>query len=984
MTSANAQDLEALERRVADDPASLAGRVELAEAYLHAAELDRSLAQWQAVLNLDPDHPRAKRVVGRLTAQTVDLDRYLDVLGQLIENGGGDGLSSALDTAARRALADEQQAQIVYLRGRLAETQGDAVGAQAHYRAAMQLYPATPWAGRSAIHLARGIAERTGRTDEAQRLLRQVIDDRAQPQVVREQAGLERYRLQQTELNPAQSLAAIDALIARLETDVGKRRALREQMTATTRLSGRWTPRTLDAAEALLKLDPTFADARDLLRQLLEVAQTSEDRATLDRLIALIDAVVFDDVVLKRESSFVRVETSLARAVVEPDALAMPGHVAEARRVLAGLAQQNNDFADTHRVRALLGRSHLIEAQKLATLADAARALPPLLEAREHYLVMLAEDSDPAHRQLNKIGALLEHLGEAEMAADLYDQVARRFPHTTYGRDALLELARVHAGPLNDPMGALTLYARYSACYPAELTYRQLAVGSRLRRLGYQNVLDFQERNNLKPDGVFSGKTQARLDELEASFDLIHASSRADAGLIRGEFVHPAMYAIADELNKAGRHHDAIIAYRLLLNLFPTKREADDALLKIARLFRDNLLFEEALGAYRQMMADYPKGDKTSQAYVEAAQCLENLGRWSEAHELYELYTRKFPKYEHVALCKARMQLLDEIRQYEQFIEENPGHPKLAEARYQIAAILYKRFENYTKAAIQFQQVADNHAEHVRAADALYSGGTAQLKAENFPAARRAFGELVERYGDSRLADDAQYWIGHTYEYRARAMGKLDAKRIVLKRRSLSARERIAADRELRRFYNPAELPGVAPNDDAWAGDTLGVLADGSTRDRVNRDLLRAIEAYDKVVDDFKVGDMAGPALLRIGKIYTDYLDDPDKGIVAYQRLLANYPGSKEAVDALYRVGEYQLEQEQYDEAVGSFQKFIYNYPNEDKVQDAMLAIARSHAAGKAWAKALDAYQSYLNKFPKGRHADTAQAQVQWIRTYHF
>ena len=87
-------------------------------------------------------------------------------------------------------------------------------------------------------------------------------------------------------------------------------------------------------------------------------------------------------------------------------------------------------------------------------------------------------------------------------------------------------------------------------------------------------------------------------------------------------------------MEKAGRHHDAIRAYLLMLNLFPTKRQADDALLAVARLFRDNFLFEEALGAYTELMEYFPKGNQTSEAYIEAAACLENLGRWAKARSL--------------------------------------------------------------------------------------------------------------------------------------------------------------------------------------------------------------------------------------------------------------------------------------------------------------------------------------------------------------
>jgi TolA-binding protein len=383
-------------------------------------------------------------------------------------------------------------------------------------------------------------------------------------------------------------------------------------------------------------------------------------------------------------------------------------------------------------------------------------------------------------------------------------------------------------------------------------------------------------------------------------------------------------------------------------------------------------------------MEDFPKGDKTSEAYVEAAQCHENLGEWDHARDLYQLYLKKFPKYHHVPLCQARVPLLKEIQQYQDFIATSPNSPKLAEAQYQIATILYKQFENHTKAAVEFAKVAERHPRHVRAADALFTAGVAQLRAENFPAARKLFAQLVEAYPDTRLTDDAQYWIGHTYEYAARALGRLDDLRIVLRRRGLEGRARLLADLPLRRHYHPDAQPGPDVPEDVWGGDTLGVLASGARRDRVNADLFRAIRAYQQVADRFKMGDMIGAALLRIGTIYTTYLKDPEKGMAAFQQLLEHHPGSKEAVGALYQVGAYHLEKENYDAAIDVYQKFVYNYQQDPRVEEAMVAIARCYIEKKTWDKALDACQTYLNRFPQGQHADFARNQITWIRMYHF
>ena len=648
------------------------------------------------------------------------------------------------------------------------------------------------------------------------------------------------------------------------------------------------------------------------------------------------------------------------------------------------LDAQRGGAAERARVQQLRGRVLLLEAQKLVVLEGPIAALPVLTKAKNHYLAVLPSDPESHLAGLRHIGDLLEQTREWETAASLYREIAARFPQTVQGRDALLKVAALYEGRLNAPLAALDTYVLYAARYPADLAYRQMDVGQRLRQLGYASVLDFQKQNRLKPDGLFGAASRAKLAELEATFDLIRAQPTADSGILRGEFVHRPIFAIARALQAAGRDHEAIVAYRAFLNLFPTKREADAALAAIARILAAGLLFEEALGAYGELMEDFPNGETTSDAYVDAARCHENLGQWDKARELYQLYLRKFPKFRHVALCEARIPLLAEIKQYEDFVLTNPQSPKVAEAQYQIATILYKKLDNLTKAAVEFVKVADAHPQHVRAADALFTAGTAQLRAENFPAARALFERLVKNYPDTRLTDDAQYWVGHTYEYAARALGRLDDRRIVLRRRSLGARARLLADLPLRRLYYPDAKPGPEVPEDIWGADTLGVLASGSVRDRVNADLVRAIQAYQVVVDRFKMGEKVGPALLRIGTIHAKYLKDPQKGMAAFQQLLDHHPGSKEAVDALLEVGAYHVEAKNFDEAIQVYQKFVLNCPQNPAVEDALIAIVRCHIEKKAWDKALDTCQTYLNRFPEGKHADFAKDQITWIRMYHF
>ncbi|MCG3181024.1 MAG: Outer membrane protein assembly factor BamD [Phycisphaerae bacterium] len=984
MASAQAQTLAQLQEAYRQNPTSPAAVEPLAEAYLRDCRLEESLALFRDLLKLQPDNARAKLVVDRLTTQSLDLDSHLAVLDRLLDKGITQGMEGMLDAAAKRAATNAQKARVLYLRGRLGKAVDQEAAARASYESTMRLYPHSAGAGLSAIALA-SLEEGAGRPEQAIRLLDGVVSDRQlADDAVRQMAA---FRLAETQSEGLGDTARADALakgIAKLTDPAVKRKALRSLLSVQVRMSG-WTPAAVATVETFLRTAPPADEMAEALGWLDGVAQSSRDKATLEAVLTIAAAVKATDPASGAMVEFLKADTLLGLAAIEEDSAAVARLVAEASESVTPMEKNGRLSGENARgARRLAGKALLLQGQKLVTLGETGEASPVLLQARDRYLAMLADDPDEAFARLTGIGGLLEQVGELEMAVALYRRIETAVPATEQGRDALYRVAWLYDHKFDAPMLALDAYAEYAARYPAELAYRQLAVGERLRRVGYVNLLDFQNRNNLKPDGVFGPLTRQKLEELETNLSLVAGGAKPEP-ILRGQFVHPQMFAIAQRLAKAGRDDDAIRAYLVFLSLFPGKQQADECLLGAARCFRANLLFAEALGAYRRLMEDYPKGNVTSTAYVEAAACLENLGRWKEARELYELYARKFPKYAGADLCRTRMGLLDQVIQYEDFINTNPNNPKQAEAQYQLASLLYKEFKNYTKAATEFAKVAQSHPQHVRAADALFTAGSAQMRAENFPAARELFAKVVADYPDSRLADDAQYWIGHTYEYAARALGKLDAAHVVIRRRSLGARAALLSDVGLRRIYNPDARAGQGQADQAvWGGDTLGVLASGSVRDRVNADLRRAIQAYRQVVAKFKTGDMADDALLAVGTIYTDYLHDADAGLAAYRELLEHYPGSQVAVEALFQVGAYQVDKKQYDQAIQSYQQFIYNYPNAPKVQDAMIAVARCWADKKAWDKALDAYQAYLGKFPEGTYAQTARSQVEWIRMYHF
>ncbi|MEM7394289.1 MAG: tetratricopeptide repeat protein, partial [Verrucomicrobiota bacterium] len=490
----------------------------------------------------------------------------------------------------------------------------------------------------------------------------------------------------------------------------------------------------------------------------------------------------------------------------------------------------------------LEARAWLIEGQLRLMAGDPVKALTVFAQASTRYQALLERGDATAGQTLLRIGRILESRGRPDGAAHHYRLVFRSLMTDRLGAEALLRLAMVYRDKLDQPMKAIETLQRYHDLYPPVFRVPSSA-RDRIVRLGYSDVQSFQAAQGLKVDGVLGQKTLAALRAEEENFKEILPGPDPAVG-IRGKMVHETMFKIARQLEERGRFREAARAWQVFLSMYPGNRLADDALLGLARMFRQLDLFHEAVAAYSRLMEDYPKGDQTSHAYIEAAYCYEGLSEWKKAEELYDLYLRKFPRYNRVPQARRNLAALRKLIRYADLVEEGRLQPaRMADARYEMGRLLYKDIENRQKAVEVFTEVADRYPETYQGPDARYTAGVCLLHEENFERARREFGRLVEAWPDSRLADDALFWIGHTYEYQARALGELDEDIIVLKKRSAAEGDRLRDDLDLRRaFWSEAKAGAVA-----WHEPHPDVLTDGRKHDKVREGIQAAIEAYQKV-----------------------------------------------------------------------------------------------------------------------------------------
>jgi len=374
------------------------------------------------------------------------------------------------------------------------------------------------------------------------------------------------------------------------------------------KIHDQWSVEYLEILQEVLETEPAEEECEVTLSELNEIARFSRDPLVLTRLGQVLESATWPDSAQADQATRLRVEALLNRMIVSEHPATVASLTRQTEQLLDTLEDGSQLTGEQVRLGNLRGYLSMLRAQKAIAQKGNVQALPLLNNAKNHYLAAALHNPQESWSRLWDIGVLLEQIGEAQQAIALYHQIANRYPHTTVGRDALLRIAQVYDQQLGAPLEALEVYARYAGRYPAELSYRQHSLGFRLRRLGYTNLLQFQKSQRLQPDGIYGPQSQRKLEELESCFDIIRVEDEDQVQVLFGKFVHPAMFKIAQRLQRSGRHYQAIKAYRMFLNLFPTKKQADDSLIAIARLFRDNRLYEEALGAYRQLLEDFRRG----------------------------------------------------------------------------------------------------------------------------------------------------------------------------------------------------------------------------------------------------------------------------------------------------------------------------------------------------------------------------------------
>ena len=139
-----------------------------------------------------------------------------------------------------------------------------------------------------------------------------------------------------------------------------------------------------------------------------------------------------------------------------------------------------------------------------------------------------------------------------------------------------------------------------------------------------------------------------------------------------------------------------------------------------------------------------------------------------------------------------------------------------------------------------------------------------------------------------------------------------------------------------------------------------------------DKDYYGAIEAYQNVIDMQPGTPDALEAQLAIGKLSIDQMNQPAKGIKAYEGVITAAPESEEAAEAHYELGLHYYREKDFKSAQTQFDTIVNNFSHVELSHNAHLMLAKSYEEAEDYESAVEAFDSFANRNPRNKRAAPA------------
>ncbi len=575
-------------------------------------------------------------------------------------------------------------------------------------------------------------------------------------------------------------------------------------------------------------------------------------------------------------------------------------------------------------------KSHLVHEATYhlgLALLEANRPEEALVQFR-----LLAEYSGATERkpdallEIGKVALVREDLQKAEQ---VFSQLRKGFPKSASAETSYLVMARWFAGR-GDLQRAAQTYAlahgalpknerRQQAVLGLAHAYRKLGRSADALNLYSQFLKTYPTSPFLVQARLGLGRAFADLKDdrpaLEAFKRLLEEFPDADLSIL-------AYSDMGDIWRKRGTPRKALNAYQTFLDRVEDSGEKASALLRIARLYEEDLgWYDRASDSYRKLLEAPPPYN--SQGQFGLARTFEKTGQPNLAIREYRAYLQKYSDGVQAPQAETRIQYLREFAptgnapRADDFIALLADLPSVAadpEARFRLGRFLYQH-RDYRRAAESFEAVlaADSSLSH--APEAGYLLGENYLK-------------LARKTRLENRPEEAKSW----------------------QQKGLTAHQNVLSQ------YPQSN----------WADDAAVALIEGEVKE-VAPDSARAVrmlEAYGKFEKTYPTSNRRDFALLRtadayllLGRAEPARISDALK---AYHNLQKRFPQSALKEQAAYGIGICQARRKNYIDAEETLRDFLFEFSQSDLADQAQFELGRVLLEREYYASAAEEFSELL------------------------
>lgn len=251
-------------------------------------------------------------------------------------------------------------------------------------------------------------------------------------------------------------------------------------------------------------------------------------------------------------------------------------------------------------------------------------------------------------------------------------------------------------------------------------------------------------------------------DEAIAAFKKILEQPGVDEGTKERarRLIADCYYFLGERGNKRG-FLNAVDLYKEVLTKYPGPgKENARAQYRMAQSYAKLDFYYEAKREFDNLCAKYPESSDLAESTFMSGEMAYKVRRFQDSAERLKEYVSRYPEGEHVkraiftiADCYSRIQQMDQAEQwYKEALKRWPDLESIPRHDVLNLGLHYFRNKKYGDAAEMFFLHANLYPEDENSRDVLYALARSLMEMQQYAAAIKMFGQVIERYPESRQA----------------------------------------------------------------------------------------------------------------------------------------------------------------------------------------------------------------------------------------